>query len=191
MAQGLCLWELNRTPKALSNIDQILEHEEDNSALVNCDTYWLLGGIYETENEPAKEIEAYKKALRYDPSRVEIKITLALALIESEKAEEGLDMLDGVLSDGYEHSFIYNNRALALLKLDSLSEAKQALDTALKLDEDNPFVYYNYYQYYKKIGDDELACENLSSALAKDVLAYGLASDLRLFERLQRKECNK
>lgn len=191
LAQGLCYWALNQPSKAKVNVEQLLETELTNSALINCDGYWLLGNIYESENKPNQEIAAFKKALTYRPTHPEIRITLALALIENNKNEEALLILNKVISEGYEHSFIYNNLASGLLNLDKLGEAKDALDRALQLDPENPFVYYNYYQYFKKKRDLNRACENLSIALSKDVLEYGLASDLQFFESIQQKECKK
>lgn len=191
LGQALCYSKLEQLDQAKAHLDEVFATEQTNSALVNCDSYWLRGNIHEREGEPAEEIAAFKKALSYIPDHPEIRSTLALALINSDKNEEGVSILEGMISEGYEHSFIFNNMAAGLLNLDQLKEAKAALDKAQELDEENPFVYYNYYQYFKKKGDLTQACENLSTALSLDVLVYGIPADLEKWEGLQKKECSK
>lgn len=189
LAQSLCFWHLEQISKAKANLERVFETEKTNSPLINYDGYWLKGSIHEFNGEPDEEIVAYKKALSYNASHPEISVTLALALIENKKNEEGLEILNRMLAEGFEHSFIYNNKASALLNLDRLDEAKDALEKALELDAENPFVYYNYYQYYKKKGDLIKACENISIATQKNVLDYGLNNDLLFFQSIQKKEC--
>ena len=190
LAQGLCFWNIANYAEAKGNLELVFATEKTNSALVNSDAYWLLGNICEVEHRPEEEILAYKKALVYRPGHPEISVTLALALIETDKNEEGLAILDWMLEEGYEHSFIYNNRALGLLKIGRLAAAKENLDIAQKLDPDNPFVDFNYFLYYQEKGDDNRACKYLAAALEKDVLAYGLEDDLRSFRSLQAEHCN-
>ena len=191
LGQALCYAEMKQHERAMTLTAATLETEENNSNLVNRDAYWLLGNLYEISNEPEKEIAAFRKALVYDPEIPEVRLTLAFTMIKHGKAEEGVAILDQLITEGYEHSYIFNNRGLGLLKLGRLEEAKANIDRARELDEQNPFVYYNYFQYYQAKGEMSRACENLALAIAGDVEEYGIEADLELFKALQAKECGK
>jgi tetratricopeptide (TPR) repeat protein len=182
-------YELGNYELALKDLNRCLLAERSNSKIVNRDTYWELASIAGATREKEKEKLFLKKALKYDPGNIELRITYALILIEQDLINEGLKIMDEIINEGYKDAFVYNNRALGLIKLEKYNIAKLDLDNSKSLDDQNPFVYRNYFLYYMGIGDKIKACKNIEKALSLDIIKYGWKKDVVEFEKLHLENC--
>ncbi len=96
-----------------------------------------------------------------------------------------------VIQKNNQDAYAFNNRALAFIKSNQLEKAKSDLDYSKKLDSDNPFLFKNYYLYYKQLGEIEKACQALQIALQKDMSEYGEEYDSNELIKLQVENCKQ
>ena len=121
-----------------------LKTEKTNSNELNCSVYWKLASLAEASGQKLVQIKLYEKALNYSPKDKRLKMTYALVLIENNKVQEGVSILDKLIEEDFKNSYLYNNRALGLIKLKEYDKAKVDLDKSLEKDKFNSFIYRNY-----------------------------------------------
>lgn len=184
-----CYYELGKYKKSKKDVRVILANEDRNNNGLNSKAYWMYGMLAEVEGNHEKELELYEKALEYLPDDNRLNLSYALILIEFDRNQEGVRLLDKVIKKGIQHSYAYNNRALGLIKLKRFEEAKRDLEKAIKLDKDNPFIYWNYFLLYLELGNIEEACINIDIAISKKMNAYGLPSDIKKLKKLKKENC--
>lgn len=187
--RGYAYFKLHKYERALDDINSCLETEVINTNKLNASTYWTQARIFDALENDVEEYNAYIKALEYDPDDVPLKNTFALILIENDEVQRGINILTESIENGFNHSFAFNNRALGYIKNNQLEEALVDLQKAEKMDNENPFVYRNYYHYYRKKGDSVLACKYLQKALSLDILKYSLPKDKTAMEDLLKENC--
>lgn len=188
--RGRAYREVEKFDLAIEDIQTVLKTERSNSKKLNRNAYWDLAWIAEAKGQKFREIELYKKALKYDPKNNKLKMTYALVLIDNNEAFKGVSILDELIADQYEGSYIFNNRALGLIKLERYEEAKIDLDKSFGIDKFNPFLHRNYFYFYKDTNQLELACQSIEKALSLDVMKYGLRKHIQEFENLKADYCN-
>jgi Flp pilus assembly protein TadD len=98
--------------------------------------------------------------------------------------------LNKIIEKESQDAFAYNNRALALIRIGELEMAKSDLDKSLQLDSQNPFVYKNYFFYYKEKKEKENACKAIEEALKKDMSEYGDNTDTHELKELKKEFCD-
>ena len=180
---------LKNLKQAKSDIKQSLKTEKINNERINSDIYWLQALVADTEGKKKLEIRSYKKAIEYAPDNDLLKISLGLALIEDNKHHKAIQILTEIIDKGNQHAFAYNNRGLAYLKLKDFEKAKSDFEESKNLDDQNPFLYKNYFLYYKEKNEMGNACKALEEALTKDMSMYGEEHDTKELKKLKAKFC--
>ncbi|GJM36555.1 MAG: TPR repeat-containing protein YrrB [Saprospiraceae bacterium] len=182
-------FELKNFNEAKSDIGKSLETETLNKENINSDIYWLKGMIAAAEGNKQLEIKSYEKAIEYAPENLWLKTTLGLALIENNESKKAIEILTTVIEKNTQDAYAFNNRALALIKVGKLEMAKSDLDESKKLDSQNPFLYKNYFLYYKEKNDLQNACQAIEEALKKDMSEYGEENDTKGLKKLKNEFC--
>jgi len=182
-------FEIKKIGHAKSDIESSLLTEEINKDSINSDIYWLKGLIASAEGNKKLEIECYEKAIGYTPENHWLKTTLGFALIEDNQPQKAIEILSEVLKKNSQDAYAYNNRALGFIKIGELEKAKLDLEKSLKLDNKNPFLYKNYFWYYKEKEEHENACKALEEALKMSVSDYGEENDTKELKELKNKFC--
>lgn len=91
----------------------------------------------------------------------------AMALINAEQYEKGIEMLDKVVEKSQKHPVPYINLAIAHAKLGNLKEAEENLKVALNLEPDNPVANNEYGLLYRKTGRFSEARQHYEQLLEK------------------------
>ncbi len=183
-------FELNQLSEAKSDIEKSLKTEAINNEDINCNIYWLKGMIASEEGDIDLEIQSYQKAIEYNPNNSQLKTTLGYALVVSDRLNEAIDLLTKVINNNKKDAYAYNNRGLAYIKTAEYLKAKSDLDASKNLNNQNPFLYRNYFFLYQTKNDLEKACKALAIALQQDMSEYGRAKDTAELKRLKREFCN-
>ncbi len=188
--RGSSYHKLEKYDQALEDYEEVLKTERSNPKIYNSFVYWDLAWIAEQKGERMKELQLYRKALKYDPTNKKLKMTYALNLIEVERYNDGVKILDELIEEEFQHPYLFSNRALGLIHLNRFDEATLDLEKAKEQDPDNPFVYRNYFFLYRGLGNLPLACENINKALSLDIIEYGVRKHIQDFKDLRLEYCN-
>ncbi len=191
MGRATSYYHLSDFANSQKDLLDALTYKESNTAITNRNIHWSLGRIAESKGNSAIEIQHYEKAMEWDSSSENLQSTYSLSLIERGDPSLGIEMLDELISSGYEHAFTYNNRALGLIKTKRFDEALADLKKSKEMNSENPFLYKNYCLYYLAIADTTKACESIDKALSLNALKYGFRKDIKNMRKLKIENCNK
>lgn len=187
--RAYCYFELKRYEEAKSDLQKSLQTEFIVNENINSDIYWLRAFIAGAEGQRDTELQFYEKAMEYAPENDGLKTTFGLVLIENGQIERAISILSEVLQDNNQDAHAYNNRAYAFILSGNTEKAKADLEASLKLDQENPILFKNFFFYYKALGDIDKACESIGTALSKNMMDYGLEKDTIELTRLKKKFC--
>jgi len=186
LGRGAAYQKIEEIDLAKQDFQYILKTEKTNPDTLNRDAYWQLGWIAETKEE---KLELYEKAFKYDPRDKRLKMTYGLELIENDSVQQGVDIMDKLISENFETPYVFNNRALGLIKLKKYGQASKDLKKSLEMDSNNPFVYKNLALLYSETNQPNLACKHINKALSLDIMKYGVRKHIFEFEELKSKFC--
>ncbi|MEJ7618055.1 MAG: tetratricopeptide repeat protein [Pyrinomonadaceae bacterium] len=125
-----------------------------------------LGQVYEAQNDQARAIEAYRRAIELDrtstakPSELPF-LNLATLLSEDGKLEEALLLLAHAAKTNPASAKVKFQLGKTLQRLGRLTEAEKEMAEAIKLDPQDPGPRYVLGQLYRKLGKTELSRQEL------------------------------
>ncbi len=189
LGRAICFYYARSMEKAQRDVMAGLQTESQNAAAVNANLYYTLGLLNNWVGEKQGAIDAFKKALTYNPDDTTVKTGYALTLLELDRPEEALPLLDAVLQSSPNDPFALNNRGLAHHELGKFDDAKRDLDASRKIDAANPFLFKNYFLVYKAQNNLKQACEALHLALQLDMGYYGNPDDRKLWQEWWLADC--
>lgn len=189
LGRAICYYYAQSMGKAQQDVLAGLQNEALNSAAVNGNLYYTLGLLLNWIGDKPGAVDAFQKALNYNPDDAAIKTGYALSLLEMDRPEEALTLLNTVITPNKKDAFALNNRGLAYYQLGDFDAAKSDLDAALKLDASNPFLFKNYYLVYKAQNNLKAACDALQLALKLDMGYYGNPEDKKLWQEWWLGDC--
>jgi len=186
LGRGASYQKIEKFDIAKQDFLHILKTEKTNPDTLNRDAYWHLAWSVQTKEE---KLNMYKKALEYDSRDKRLKMTYGLLLIENDSVQQGVNIMDKLISENFETPYVFNNRALGLIKLKKYGQASKDLKKSLEMDKKNPFVYKNLALLYSETNQEDLACQNINKALSLDITGYGPRKHTLEFEELKSKIC--
>jgi len=132
----------------------------------------LLGVILLAENEPAKAVEVFRKALERAPQSAELADLLGVALMEAEHLVEAVTSFRRSLMTDQRNPGTLNNLGSALKKLGQLREARDTYLLSLQYRPDHPPALSNLGSVLVDLKEYERAEEVLRRAteLAPDMV---------------------
>ncbi|MEJ7712689.1 MAG: tetratricopeptide repeat protein [Pyrinomonadaceae bacterium] len=124
-----------------------------------------LGQVYEAQNDQARAIQAYRRAIELDhtsakPSELPF-LNLATLLFENGKLEEALPLLARAALINQTSPKVRFQLGKTLQRLGRLAEAEKEFVAATQLDPSDPGPRYVLGQLYRKLGKTELARQEL------------------------------
>ena len=133
--------ETGRYDKARQHLEILLKFEPDDGAL-----RFLLGRCQEAMNEPARAVESFELAIKYDaPQRPEADSRLATLLVRLNKAGDADKVIETMVKDHPENYQVYLERGSYLRRFGRTpkkwKDAKDDLQRALKMAPNDPKVY--------------------------------------------------
>lgn len=125
---------------------------------------WLARGVaLEPLDREAAE-QAYREAVRIDPSMIEPYLNLGALLCEAGRCDEAVTLYDAALQRGLtEDPQLRFNHAIALEDQGRLEEALRAYEQVLRLAPDLADAHYNAALLHEKLGEPHLAIRRLSA----------------------------
>lgn len=123
--KGLYLWK-NGDLSAAED-----EFRKAHSLAMSSSTYSQLGFILLEEKKYDEALALNLEAKEYNDSDPSISDNLAMSYFYNGETDKALELYDEIMKNGTRFPVIYYNHALVLEKVGRLSEAAEALDTAL------------------------------------------------------------
>ena len=111
----------------------------------------MLGGCVTTAPKQEAQPVATKAAVVVTPE-VRADFDAAMARMQAEKYQEGIDLMGKVIAQIPNNPVPYINRAMAQTRLGNLKAAEDDLKRALELEPGNPVANNEYGQLYRKTG---------------------------------------
>lgn len=150
--------------------------------------YELHGHLLRDEGDFARAIAAYRKAIESEPSRLQARLSLVLALIETRRFDEAFEAVDAILERDPGHtSALYQLGRNAALSGKRLSEGEAALrrylrHRPLRTQPSHAWAYYRLGMIQKRQGEDATARYSLRRALSLDSGLHGAREALEDLE---------
>ncbi len=151
--------------------------------------YYRLGVIYAERDEPAEAIEAFSRAIEYDPGCAKCYLNVGSVLAKEERLEDAVDAFRSALALAPDYEVARVNLAVALQSLGQYERAVAVLDTLLADDPDDGVALKQKGVSRYRQGRHEEAAELLRAALATDIVGPSrdeAAFYLTLIERPER-----
>ena len=149
--------------QALALVTEVVEANEDNF-----EAWEILGSINLTLNKSGDAIFAYKKAIKLDPERTDLIIKLGNAYFKDKNYSAALYQYQEA-GKNPSYSVQANFRsALCYQHLNNLTEAKNSLNKAIKLNPDYAKAYLDLAKILSREGDNDGAEAAYLAAIDKD-----------------------
>ena len=130
---GTSYYMSGQCEKAVQTFERALRYVPNNHAVLNNYAYLCV----ECLKDAQKAIEPARRAVQLQPTRAEYLDTLSLVLISAKQYQEGLDYADRAAKLG-DSAPVQLHRAMALLELGRMEQARDAARRAGELNPDPP-----------------------------------------------------
>ena len=121
----------------IKELEQLHSSENDNPFLLD-----TLAAAYKELKLYKKAIDIYDRALKYYPESIYYNLEIIDLLIDDKNYQKAFDMINNFITKYQNCANIYNSIARIYYRLNKLDEANYSLDEYLKLNINNPEVYY-------------------------------------------------
>ena len=163
---GVTHYEAGNFEQARELVLQSLELNE------NSRSYFNLGLIYTSTDEPALAAEAFQKSVELNPSNYRAHIFRAQAFETQGDAEQAdrakrqaLDIIEGLIDVNPNDAYVIANGALILSELGDSDRAIEWAESARSLNSSNPKVQFDIGLTYFNSGYQARGAEELAAAL--------------------------
>lgn len=166
---GMALYQLERYQAVIDRYDMAFENRAkrilDTDMLRNM--FDTLGGCYLHLGQMDAALDAYQKALAYQPDSPNVLNNLASLYIEQEQYVKAYDVLRPLV-DAHPDDVKYRmNLAITLTKRDSIGAALKACEAVLRMSPDEVSAYVLMGQIYQAAGQLEWARDAYQEALKR------------------------
>ena len=120
-------------------------------------------------DRPADAIPELRAELNLSPQDIETQYYLAFALLETSQKDEGLKLLQTVITEKPDHAEAQYQLGKVLLEDGKVDEAIPHLEIAAKLDPDSDYIHYQLQAAYRRAGRTDDA--NRELAIYKEIKA--------------------
>ena len=123
--RAICLWRLNRQEEAIANVQRVLE------SVPNYDAGWRQLAVWHLERgDAALAIQYILEGMRLQPDRVGMKYVFASCLMDLDRPEEALALLEESIASGNAPPWLFGLASKCFQELGNAAEAERALEKA-------------------------------------------------------------
>jgi protein O-GlcNAc transferase len=155
------LYSQGQLQQALNQTNILLQEYPSSSVLYN-----ICGAIYQGLGQLDASVNAYKKALAFNPDYVDAYFNMGIALQGQGKLKQAIKAYNKALSIKHDNAEAYNNMGNALKELGKLNKAIASYNKAISIKPDYADAYYNAGTALKKQGKLDEAVVSYNKALS-------------------------
>lgn len=119
------------------------------------DVLYNLGMAYSDQSQLARSIEILSHLISIDPKHVNGRVALGVALLRSNKNEEGLRELTIAVENGTDNPWAHRNLGAVLARLKRFPEAVKHLRIATELSPQDQLAWYGYGQALEAMDSED------------------------------------
>jgi len=173
-ALGLVYYCKREHDEAITAIEKSIELDPDNFF-----PYWIKGRIFRALDQFPEAIVQFSKVLELNPEFYTVYIELQMEYERVEDKEKGaeivrlaLEFFPGYLLRAPDDARAHIFHSAILLSVDRIEESKRRLERAVDLSPNDANMMYNVACNYARMGEKDLAVENLKKAVSNGFVDY-------------------
>ncbi len=175
MTKGLCLMEQNQNEPAAREFSRAYSIGKDVSSL------FFLGQALQNQGKYDTALEIYEDVMDNSPGLSDALYRYTALLIELEKGEKALDIVDEIIKKGYARPSVFYIGVQVSLKLEDYEKARGFLETAMTGENVPGYIYTLFAVVHQKTGENRKAEEILKQCTQENpscVAAWTSLADL-------------
>lgn len=130
--------------------------------------FFKMGMVQLAKGDKAAAMELCKKAITLDPRNVKLIMDCGNAFLEKNHIEEALYFFNMAKDQSPDFIYAYNRIGIALSRAGRFEESEASYNHALKLDENDPGIYFNLGMMWMRQQKNDKAVEKFKQALLLD-----------------------
>ena len=130
--------------------------------------FFRMGMVQLAKGDKAAALELCKKAILLEPRNVKLIMDCGNAFLEKNHIEEALYFFNMAKNQSPDFIYAYNRIGIAMSRAGRFVEAEDSYTHALKLDENDPGIYFNLGMMWMRQQKNDKAAEKFKQALVLD-----------------------
>lgn len=130
--------------------------------------FFRMGMVQLAKGDKAAALELCKKAITLDPRNIKLIMDCGNAFLEKNHIEEALYFFNMAKDQSPDFIYAYNRIGIALSRAGRFEESEASYNHALKLDENDPGIYFNLGMMWMRQQKNDKAVEKFKQAIALD-----------------------
>mmetsp|Transcript_8434 Transcript_8434/g.15094 ORF Transcript_8434/g.15094 Transcript_8434/m.15094 type:complete len:493 (+) Transcript_8434:174-1652(+) len=132
------------------------------------DVFEFAAECYVQKDEPDKAIDMYTRSLELDPLKTEMYHSRGNCFLLLDEPDRAVDEFEKFLKMEEPMFDLLLKTARACLDAERFERAEELLSMALEINDQDPYIYYNFGELYEKTGDNAKANEFFGKVTQRD-----------------------
>lgn len=130
--------------------------------------FFKMGMVQLAKGDKAAAVDLCKKAITLDPRNIKLIMDCGNAFLEKNHIEEALYFFNMAKDQSPDFIYAYNRIGIALSRVGRFEESEASYNHALRLDENDPGIYFNLGMMWMRQQKNDKAVEKFKQAIALD-----------------------
>jgi len=148
-------------PQAIGYYERALQSRPGDAT-----TMGTLANLYDKQGDEAKRIEFLTRAIEAAPNNFKLKTQLGSAFLKTKEYGKAIPIFEDLTVQFPDVAAYQQNLGLVLSQTDRKAEAPAALEKAIALKGDDPYIFAVLSQIYNELGQPAKAIETVKKGLA-------------------------